>query len=151
MDTKFGDFILHWTIAALKFFKENLLTNFGLIEVFVKVVLESTKKAQHCVWLIHMFSYFFEISQGYLRLVSCRVSKGHLQNEWVIKTIRKHPKCGKFVCMKSSLQFMHKLYPFCRNSKISWISFYRFLRNFGQRKTSTQSIRSVKHFQRKCL
>ena len=45
MDTKFGDFILPWTIAALKFFKENLLTNFGLIAAIVKVVLESTKKA----------------------------------------------------------------------------------------------------------
>ena len=151
MDTKFGDFILHWTIAALKFFKENLLTNFGLIAVFSKIVLESTKKAQHCVWLIHMFSCSFEISQGYLRLARCRVSKGYLQNEWVIKTFRKNPKCSKFVCIKSSLQFMHKLYPFCRNSKISRISFHRFLWNFTQRKTSTQSIRSVKHFQRKCL
>ena len=85
MDTKFGDFVLHWTIAALKFFKENLLTNFGLIAVFSKIVLESPKKAQHCVWLIHVFSCSFEISQGYLRLARCRVSKGHLQNEWVIK------------------------------------------------------------------
>ena len=98
-----------------------------------------------------MFSCFFEISQGYLRLARWKVSKGHLQNEWVIKTFRKHPKCSKFVCIKSSLQFMHKLYPFCRNSKISRISFHRFLWNFTQRKTSTQSIRSVKHFQRKCL
>ena len=109
MDTKFEDFILHWTIAALKFFKENLLRNFGLIAVFSKIVLESTKKAQHCVWLIHMFSCSFEISQGYLRLARCRVSKGYLQNEWVIKTFRKNPKCSKFVCIKSSLQFMHKL------------------------------------------
>ena len=46
MDT---DFIVHWSIAALKVFKENLSTNFGLIAVFVKVALEITKRAQHCV------------------------------------------------------------------------------------------------------
>ena len=36
---KFGDFIVHWSITALKFFKENLTTNFGPIAVFVKVAL----------------------------------------------------------------------------------------------------------------
>ena len=32
--------------------------NFGLIAVFVKVALEITKRALHCVLLIHMFSFF---------------------------------------------------------------------------------------------
>ena len=43
MDTEFEDFIVHCSIAVLKFFKENLSTNFGLIAVFVKVALEITK------------------------------------------------------------------------------------------------------------
>ena len=149
MDTKFGYFTVRWSIAALNFFKENLLTNFGLIAVFVKVALEITKRAQHCVLLIHMFSCFFEIAPVYLRLAGCRVYKGHLQNEWVIKTLQEEPKRSKFVCVKSSLQFMHNLYPFCGNSKISRNSFHRFLWNFAQQKKSTQSIGSAKHFQRK--
>ena len=150
MDTKFGYFTVHWLIAALKFFKETLLTNFGLAAVFVKVTLEITKRAQHCVLLIDMFSCFFEIALVYLRLAGCRAYKGHLQNEWVIKTFRKPPKGSKFVRIKSSLQFMRNLFSFCRNSKISRNSSYRFLWNFAQQKTSTQSIGSVKHFQRKC-
>ena len=56
--------------AALKFFKENLSTNFGLVAVFVKVVLEITKRAQQCVLLIDMFSCFFEIALVYLRFNS---------------------------------------------------------------------------------
>ena len=36
---KLGDFIVRWSITALKFFKENLTTNFGPIAVFVKVAL----------------------------------------------------------------------------------------------------------------
>ena len=107
MDT---DFIVHWSIASLKVFKENLSTNFGLIAVFVKGTLEITKRAQHCVWLIHMLSWLIEIAQVYLRLVGCRMHKGHVQNEWVIKTFRKHPKGSKFVCTKSSLHFIHNLY-----------------------------------------
>ena len=100
METKFGYFTVH--------FKENLSTNFGLIVVFVKVALEITKRTQHCVLLIHMFSCFFEIAPVYSRLAGCRVYKGHLQNEWVIKTFRKPPKGGKFVCIRSCLQFMYK-------------------------------------------
>ena len=49
VDTNFGDFIVHCSIAALKFCKENLSTNFGLFAVFVKVAFEITKKTQHCV------------------------------------------------------------------------------------------------------
>ena len=42
--------------------------------------LEITKRAQHCVLLIHMFScLFFEIYL--LRLASCRLYKVHLQIE----------------------------------------------------------------------
>ena len=70
MDTKLGYFTVHWLIAALKFFKENLSTNFGLVAVFVKVVLEITKRAQQCVLLIDMFPCFFEIALVYLRFNS---------------------------------------------------------------------------------
>ena len=58
-----------------------------------------------------MFSCFFEIALVYLRLAGCRVYKGHLQNERVIKikTFRKPPK---FICINFSLQLMHNLDPF---------------------------------------
>ena len=36
----------------MKFLKENLSTNFGLIAVFVKAALEITKRERHCVRLI---------------------------------------------------------------------------------------------------
>ena len=49
MDTKFWDCIVQWSIAALRFLKENPLKNFGLIAIFVKVAFEVTKRAQHCV------------------------------------------------------------------------------------------------------
>ena len=113
MDTKIGQFIVQWCIAALKVFKENLSPNFGLIAVFVKVALEITKRGQHCVLpRFTCFRFFFEIAQVYLRLADCRVYKGHLQNEGAIKPFRKHPKLSKFVCIKSSLQFLYNLYPF---------------------------------------
>ena len=67
--------------CSTEIFKETLLTNFGLAAVFVKVTLEITKRAQHCVLLIDMFSCFFEIALVYLRLAGCRAYKGHLQNE----------------------------------------------------------------------
>ena len=66
----------------------------------------------------------FEIAQAYLRSAASRVYKGHFKNEQVIKPFRKHPKPSKFVCIKSSLQCMHNLYPFYRNSKISRKSSY---------------------------
>ena len=47
-----------------------------------------------------------------MRLANCRVYKGRLQNEWVIKPFQKHPKSSKFIVINSSLQFMHNLYPF---------------------------------------
>ena len=65
------------------------------------MVTEITKRVRHCVLLIHMFSCFFRNRASYLRSARCRVYKGLLQNEWVIKTFRKHPKCIKFVCIKS--------------------------------------------------
>ena len=68
-------------MAALKVLKENLSTNFGLIAFFVKLASEITRRAQHCILLIHTFSCFFEIGQVYLRFAGCRVYKGHLQNE----------------------------------------------------------------------
>ena len=122
MEAKFGDFIEQWSIAALKFFKENLYMNFGLIAVFMQVALENTKSVQYCVWLqIHMFSCFLKMAQVYLLLAGCRVYKGHLQNEWVIKTVREPPK-ENLSALNPALnpaQSMHNLYAFCRNSKIS--------------------------------
>ena len=94
---------------------------------------------------LHFF-LFFEIARIYLRLAGCRVYEGHLQNEWVITTFRKHPKSSKLVCFKSILQFLLNFCPFCRNSKFTRKSSFRFLWNFVQQKTSTQSIGIVKHF-----
>ena len=103
----------HWSIAALKFFKGNLSWNFGLIAVFVKVALEIIQKELSIASYPDSHDFvLFEIAQVYLRLADCRVYKGHLQNEWAIKPFQKYPKSSKFVCVKSSLQFMHNLYPF---------------------------------------
>ena len=89
------------------------------------------KIPQHCVspWLT-CFG-FFEIAQVYLCLAGCRVYEGQLLIEWVIKTLWKHRKTSKLVCIRSSLQFMRNLYPFCRNSKISRNSSNRFSWNFA--------------------
>ena len=37
IEMNFRGFIEHWSIVALKFFKENVLVNFGVMVVFVKV------------------------------------------------------------------------------------------------------------------
>ena len=120
----------------------------------MKLALKITKRAQHCGFtLIHTFSCVSKSRKCTCvhRLQEClRSYKGHLKNEWVIRPFRKHPKSGKFVCIKFSLQCMHNLYHFYRNSKISQNSSYRFLWNFAQQKTSIQKIGSVKHFKRKC-
>ena len=83
-------------------------------------------------------------------LVVCRVYKGVIckTNGWQKRSVKS--KSSKFVCIKSSLQFMQDLYSFCRNSKICRNSSHRFLWNLAHQETSTQSIGSVKHFQRKC-
>ena len=39
---KFGNFIVHWSLAALKNFEENLSTYFGLITVFMEEASEIT-------------------------------------------------------------------------------------------------------------
>ena len=76
-----------------------------LIAVFVK-------RVQHCVWMIHMFSWFFEIDQVYLLSSGCEVHKGHLKNEWMIKTFGSiQTVANTVVCIVSSLQFMHNLHP----------------------------------------
>ena len=50
-------FIVHWSIAALKLFQENLSLNFGLITVFLEVALQITKKSSALRFIpIHMFS-----------------------------------------------------------------------------------------------
>lgn len=44
--------IEHWSIiVALKFFKENVLVNFGVMVVFVKVAFEITKRALSILFL----------------------------------------------------------------------------------------------------
>ena len=83
MVTKFEDSIEHWSIVALKFFKENLSMNFGSIAVFVKVTFEITKRAQHCAlpWFTCYVFVFFKIVQVDLRLAGCKVYEGHVQNQ----------------------------------------------------------------------
>ena len=52
-----GHFIVHWSIAALKLFPENLSLNFGLITVFLEVALQIRKKSSALRFTpIHMFS-----------------------------------------------------------------------------------------------
>ena len=139
----------------VKKFWKNLSTNFVLIAVFVKLALKITKRTQYCGFtLIH--TTFSCVSKSpkctcVQRLLECiRSYTGHLKNEWVIRPFRKHPKSSKFVCIEFSLQCMHNLFHFYRNSKISWNSSYRFLWNFAQQETSIQKICSVKHLKRKC-
>ena len=94
MKTKIGHFIIvHLSIASLNFFKENLSQNFGLIAVFVKVAVEITKRAQHCVLprftCFHVFSKTRKSTAVWPRedkplsslgLADCRMYKGNLQN-----------------------------------------------------------------------
>ena len=78
----------------------------------------------HVIHAIHVFLLTFS------RLWS--VGSRSLQNETVIKRFRKNPKSSKFHSIKSRLQFMHNLYPFCRHSKISRNSSHRLWWNFSQ-------------------
>ena len=64
---------------------------------------------------------YSEIAQVYLGSAAYRVYK-----QMSDKRFGMHLKIGKFVCIKSSLQCMHHLYFFYRNSKISRNSSYRF-------------------------
>ena len=86
---KFGNFIVHWSLAALKNVEENLSTYFGLITVFVKEASQITVKELSAVFYpdSHVFM-FFKIVQVYLHLAICRVYKGRLKNKWVIKLFR---------------------------------------------------------------
>ena len=74
VDTDFGDFIVHSSIAALKFFKENLSTN------------------KHCV--LPGFTCFHVFRNRASLLVFSRLQSvwGHLQNEWVKKLLGNIPK-----------------------------------------------------------
>ena len=80
---------------------------------------------------IHMFSKSRTESFLCFFLADCRMYKGHLQNEWAIKSFQTHAWSSKVVCIKSSPQFMLNLYPSFRNSKISRNSLHRFLWNFA--------------------
>ena len=64
-------------------FSKNLLTNFVLIAVFIKVALQKELSIAFYPDLYVFMS--FGIVQVYLHSEACRVYKGHLQNEWVIK------------------------------------------------------------------
>ena len=147
---KFGNFIVHSDhLQPWKILKK-IYRHIWFNHCFHERSLKNYSYFQCCVLPWFTCFMFFKIVQVYLHLAICRVYKGHLKNKWVIRTFQKHPKSSKFVCIKSCLQFMQNVYPFCRNSEISWNSSYRFLWNFTQQKTSTQSICSEKHFQRKC-
>ena len=109
MDTKFGDSIVHWSIAIL-----NFLTNFGLIAVFVKVALEITKSAHHCV--LPGFTCF-HVFRNHASLLAFSGLKNEWMSEWVewvVRTFGKDPGVTKFVCIESSVQFMHNFYPFAK-------------------------------------
>ena len=67
----------------------------------------------------------------------------------MIKTFREHTKAANLSSLISVFSSCIIYTLFCRNTKISRNSSDRFLWIFAQQKTSTQSIRSVNHFQRK--
>ena len=85
MDTNFGHFIVHWSIAALKVFKQNQSTNFGLIAVFVKVASEITKKKLSIAFDWFTCFHDFSKSRKSTLFAGCRVYKAYLQNERVWK------------------------------------------------------------------
>ena len=139
------------SLAALKNFEENLSTYFGSITVFMKEASKITVIFSAVFYPdSHVFK-FFKIVQVYLHLAICRVYKGHLKNKWVIRTFQKHPKSSKFVCIKSCLQFMQNVYPFCRNSEISWNSSYRFETSHSRRQAPKVSVVKSINFPKKVL
>ena len=83
MDTKFVDFIVHWSIAALKFFKENLSENFGLINRCFRESSPRSYKKSSALRLTdsHVFMVDRNRASLILRLVGCRIHRGHLQNK----------------------------------------------------------------------
>ena len=89
---KFGSFMVHWSLAALKNFEENLSTYFGSITVFMKEASKITVIFSAVFYPDSHVFMFFKIVQVYLHLAICRVYKGHLKNKWLIKTFQKHPK-----------------------------------------------------------
>ena len=77
------DLIVHGSITVLKKFLKNLLNNFVLIAVFVKVALELQKQLSIAFYPDLYIFMCFLISQVYLSSAASRVYKGHLQtNEW---------------------------------------------------------------------
>ena len=134
--------------TLINYCNENVLnklsTNFftGCSE---KVALEITKRAQHCVlpWFIRFHVFWNRTSV--LAFRGLRVYKGHLQNEWVIKPFLKRPKSRKFVCIKSSLQCMHNLNPFCRTCKISRIPLIDFCETSPSRGNSKEYVAFLKN------
>ena len=72
----------------------------------MKVALELQKQLSIAFYPDLYIFMCFLIAQVYLRSAAS-------------SPFRKHAKSSKFVCIKSSLQCMHNLYPFYRNSKMS--------------------------------
>ena len=110
MDTKFG---IYSTLVdcSTEIFQRKSFDEFCFHRCFRESSLEITKRAQHCVLLIHMLScFFFRITQVYLRSAGCKVYKGQFVKLMSDKNVRKHPKSSRFVCIKSSFQFIHNLY-----------------------------------------
>ena len=98
----------------------------SLIEsLFCESSLTEHKKEPNIVFYPDSYIFVFsKIAQVYLLPA--------LLNEWVVKTFWKLPRSSNLVCLKSSLQFTHKLYPSRGNSKIPRNSFYIFLWNFAE-------------------
>ena len=108
----------------------------SLIEsLFCESSLTKHKKEPNIVFYPDSYIFVFsKIALVYLLPALWRMHKGHFLNEWVVKTFWKLPRSSKLVCLKSSLQFTHKLYPSRGNSKIPRNSFYIFLWNFAEGK-----------------
>lgn len=116
----------------------------SLIEsLFFESSLTEHKKEPNIVFYPDSYIFVFsKIAQVYLLPALWRMHKGHFLNEWVFKTFWKLPRSSNLVCLKSSLQFTHKLYPSRGNSKIPRNSFYIFLWNFAEDKHPEMWIRA---------
>lgn len=111
--------------------------------LFCESSLTEHKKELNIVFYPDSYIFVFsKIAQVYLLPALWRMHKGHFLNEWVFKTFWKLPRSSKLVCLKSSLQFTHKLYPSRGNSKIPRNSFYIFLWNFAEGKHPEMWIRA---------
>ena len=124
--------------------------NFVLIAVSLKVALEITKTAQHCVlpWFIRLYVSKSRLCTCVQLLLEC--TRVICKTNWVIKPLQKHPKVANLSALSpvfSACIIIPFLYS---NSKISRNSSDRVLWNCAQQKAFIQRKRSVKHFTRRC-